>query len=75
VVNLAVIKHYLMDQHRKSRWFRHGVLPAIGCVLTAWLWTRLSGESLSIGLRWLAAGALYLAWLTRGFTRLPPTVA
>lgn len=93
VVNLAVIKHYLVDSRRESGagsresesggrepevrsrkpgWLRHGLLPAIGCVLTAWLWTSLSGESLTIGLRWLAGGALYLAWLTRGFTRKPP---
>ncbi len=92
VVNLAVIKHYLVDSRRESgvpveasakagvgtresQWFRHGVLPAIGCILTAWLWTSLSGESLGIGLRWLGAGALYLAWLTRGFTRHPPDAA
>ncbi|MGE0460398.1 MAG: APC family permease [Vicinamibacterales bacterium] len=81
VVNLAVIKHHLLDArrepgaaNRRPDYVRHGVLPAIGCVLTAWLWTSLSGESLTIGLRWLAAGALYLAWLTRGFTRQPPLV-
>ena len=89
VVNLAVIKHYLIDRGREpgtgSReraahpprrdWVRHGVLPAIGCILTAWLWTSLSTDSLSVGLRWLAAGAVYLAWLTRGFTRPPPGIA
>jgi amino acid transporter len=97
VVNLAVIKHYLIDDHRESGtgsrpstrlgaalslpkgrepdYVRHGVLPAIGCILTAWLWTSLSGDSLTIGIRWLAAGAIYLAWLTRGFTRRPPEVA
>jgi amino acid transporter len=97
VVNLAVIKHYLIDHHRESGtgsrpstrlgaalslpkggepdYVRHGVLPAIGCILTAWLWTSLSGDSLTIGIRWLAAGAIYLAWLTRGFRRRPPEVA
>jgi amino acid transporter len=82
VVNLAVVKHYLFDRPRgpassapRRDWLRYGVLPAIGCLLTAWLWTSLSGDSLAIGLRWLAAGAVYLAWLTRGFTRRPPEVA
>lgn len=81
VVNLAVIKHYLVDAGREPgtgtrepAYLRHGVLPAVGCVLTAWLWTSLSGESLGIGLRWLAAGTLYLAWMTRGFRRQPPDV-
>lgn len=92
VVNLAVIKHYLIDRpatgsrqtadgHGQAAtgsgqraWFVHGLLPAIGCVLTAWLWTSLSADALSVGLRWLAAGAVYLGILTRGFTRRPPTM-
>jgi amino acid transporter len=74
VVNLAVIKYYLVDRRRRpgAEWLRHGVLPGIGCVLTAWLWTSLSRESLTVGLEWLTAGALYLGILTRGFTGLPP---
>ncbi|MDH4066549.1 MAG: Putrescine importer PuuP, partial [Acidobacteriota bacterium] len=74
VVNLAVIKHYLVDERRRSARdrFVFGVLPSVGCVLTAWLWTSLSAESLTVGIRWLTAGAVYLGLLTRGFTRRPP---
>ena len=75
VVNLAVIKHYLIDDDRRRSArdrVRFGVMPAIGCLLTAWLWTSLSTESLTVGLRWLAAGVVYLGLLTRGFTRRPP---
>jgi amino acid transporter len=74
VVNVAVIKHYLVDEGRRGGgdWVRFGVVPAIGCLLTAWLWTSLSADALGVGLRWLAAGAIYLAALTRGFTRRPP---
>ncbi|MEW6323302.1 MAG: APC family permease [Acidobacteriota bacterium] len=73
-VNLAVIKHHLIDARRRSvrDWIRFGVLPGVGCALTAWLWTSLSAESLTVGLQWLAAGAVYLAARTRGFTRRPP---
>ena len=53
----------------------HGLLPLVGCVLSAWLWTSLSRESLTVGLRWLALGAVYLAILTRGFTRTPPEMS
>lgn len=69
VVNLAVIKHYLIDRSLESGWFRHGVLPAIGCVLTGWLWTSLSRQSLMVGIEWLAAGTIYVAVVTRGFRR------
>ncbi len=72
VVNLAVIGHYLLEREskvggqesnlprRRPQRFQYGILPGIGCVLTAWLWTSLSRESLTIGLEWLAAGAIYL---------------
>jgi amino acid transporter len=83
VVNLAVIKHYLVDARppaagrRPSRGaarhaFTYGVLPAIGCVLTGWLWTSLSRQSLMVGLEWLAAGTIYVAVITRGFRRALP---
>lgn len=74
VVNLAVVKHHLVDGHRRAPrdWLAFGVLPSIGFLLTAWLWTNLSADSLTMGLRWLTAGALYLAILTRAFTRRPP---
>lgn len=81
VVNLAVIKHHVVDRasgggSRESEpgggWLRHAVLPAIGCLLTVWLWTSLSTASLMVGLEWLGAGVLYLAVLTRGFRQAAP---
>ena len=76
-VNLSVIKHYLIDERRRTRRdvVVHGVLPLVGCVLTVWLWTSLSRESLTMGLRWLALGVGYLVILTRGFTRKPPDMS
>jgi amino acid transporter len=76
VVNVAVMKHHLVDRglHSASEIFRYGVVPVIGCALTAWLWTSLSKQSLVVGIGWLACGAVYLALLTRGFTRKPPAL-
>ena len=50
------------------------MLPLIGFGLVIWLWTSLSGTALVSGLVWLAAGAVYLAVLTKGFRRPPPEV-
>ena len=47
-------------------------LPLVGFAMSVWLWTSLSGQSLRLGLIWLAVGIAYLAWLTRGFRRPPP---
>ncbi|QOT21785.1 APC family permease [Paenarthrobacter sp. YJN-D] len=74
VVNLAVIKHYFIDEKaRGARGVVHNlVLPAIGFALTVWLWTSLSGLSIGFGLAWAAVGLVWLAYLTRGFRRPAP---
>jgi putrescine importer len=76
LVNLSVIKHFLID--RKERDGKsivlHGVFPAIGFLLTVWLWTSLSFIALIVGICWVVLGAIYLAVLTRGFRRQPPEI-
>ncbi|WP_431230284.1 hypothetical protein [Paenarthrobacter nicotinovorans] len=74
VVNLAVIKHYFINQKaRGARGVLHNfVLPDIGFALTVWLWTSLSGISIGFGLAWAAGGLAWLAYLTRGFRRTAP---
>jgi amino acid transporter len=68
-VNLAVIKHYLVDQ--KLRGLRncliYGLVPALGFLSTIWLWTSLSSMSFMIGLGWMGLGLLCLMGVTRGF--------
>jgi putrescine importer len=73
-VNLAVIKHYWIDVRDRTgaAAVRYLLLPLVGVALTGWLWTSLSGQAIKVGLIWLAVGAIYLAAITRGFTRQPP---
>jgi putrescine importer len=72
-VNLTVIKHYFIDQGDKNV-FNNLILPAIGFVLTAWLWTSLSWLTLEVGLIWLALGLAWLLVVTRGFQRPTPVL-
>ncbi|WP_413616150.1 APC family permease [Halomonas cupida] len=73
-VNLSVIKHYLLDEHllQPRNLVRYGVMPGIGFLLTIWLWTSLSGYTFQVGLSWVAAGFLYLLYLTRMFKQDVP---
>lgn len=75
-VNLAVIKHYVID--RKERGTRavlaYIVAPAIGFVLTVWLWTSLSTTTFIAGGIWVLVGVLILAIITGGFRRKPPVM-
>lgn len=71
--HLTVIKHHFVDAGEKNV-VNNLVLPLIGFVLTVWLWTSLSAESLTIGLIWLAIGFLWLLGVTRGFRRPTPVL-
>ncbi len=73
-VNLSVIKHYVIDSNQRSgaEIVKYGVVPGIGVLLTLWLWTSLSGLTFVVGLSWVGVGFIYLAGLTRFFTRRPP---
>ena len=75
-VNLSVIKHYFVDLRERDGGsvLRNLVLPAIGFVLTVWLWTSLSALTLQVGLVWLAVGFLWLLAVTRGFRRPTPVM-
>lgn len=74
MVNLAVIKHFVVDQGRRSpgELLSYLVLPLVGFAATVWLWTSLSGLTLVVGLSWAAIGLAHLAVLTRGFRRPTP---
>lgn len=73
-VNLAVVKHFLVDGRLRgaAAWLRYGLAPAVGFVLSLWLWTSLSRTTFVIGICWLVVGLAYLAYLTRGFRQRPP---
>ena len=75
-VNLSVIKHYFVDERQRDgvALLRYLILPLIGFVLTVWLWTSLSALTLKVGVIWLAAGFLWLLWMTRGFRRPTPVM-
>jgi amino acid transporter len=73
-VNLSVVKHYVVDEGRRGAGdiVRYAVLPGIGVLLTAWLWTSLSATTFKVGGIWVAVGVGYLLYLTRGLRRRPP---
>ena len=74
VVNLSVIKHYFVDMKDRSNVVLNLIAPAIGFLLTVWLWTSLSSMTLVMGLIWLAVGVVWLAVVTRGFSRPTPVL-
>jgi hypothetical protein len=73
-VNLAVIKHYLVDERLtgKGNYLRYGALPAVGFFSTIWLWSSLSGMSFMIGFAWMCLGFICLASATRMFQQPLP---
>jgi putrescine importer len=76
LVNLAAIKHFILDQRRRSggEILKYGLIPAIGFLLTVWLWFSLSASAFTVGSVWLLIGVVYLTVLTGGFRKAPPQV-
>lgn len=71
LVNCAVINHFYLKGGGSRNWWRDLAAPLAGAAVCAYLWLSLSSSAKAAGGAWLAAGAIYLAVLTRGF-RLAP---
>ncbi|MGX0887333.1 putrescine importer [Kocuria rhizophila] len=74
MVNLSVIATYLVRAERRtiSTYLLYGVIPAVGFLLTAWLWTSLTPVAVVLGLTWMVIGVSRLLWHTRMFSRPVP---
>ncbi|WP_194791532.1 APC family permease [Pseudomonas sp. UFMG81] len=73
-VNLAVVKHYLVDQQLRGarNVLLYGAIPGLGFLSTLWLWSSLTHLSFTIGLGWMAVGFVCLLGLTKAFrVKLP----
>lgn len=77
MVNLAVIKHFLIDKGLRSTqaYLLYGLLPVIGFGMCVWLWTSLSPLALGIGCGWAVIGLIYLGFISKGFKDVPKTMA
>lgn len=68
-------RDYFVDLKDPSTVLLNFIAQTIGFLLTAWLWTSLSGMmTLVIGLIWLAIGFPWLLAVTRGFQRPTPVL-
>lgn len=71
-VNISVIAHFAIRMGMRRSFgeiFKYIIMPGIGVIMTGVLWANLHMDALIGGLIWLAVGVVYLAVLTRGFTK------
>jgi amino acid transporter len=75
-VNASVILHYFVrgNERTAAGTVKYLVAPAIGLLLTVWLWTSLSETTFVAGFIWVAIGLVILGVVTRGFSRKPPVM-
>jgi amino acid transporter len=66
-VNVSAFVHYFWRGGRKTFW--NFLPPLLGFCVCCYLWLSLGTNAKVAGLIWLAAGVLYGAWRTSGFTR------
>jgi len=75
-VNLCLLRRYYLDRDDRTGRVAFGrfLTPLVGFALTVWLWTSLSGPTMTVGLIWLAVGISWLVLVTRGFRRPTPVL-
>ncbi|GGD00675.1 amino acid permease [Tersicoccus solisilvae] len=75
-VNGCVIVHFVRQYRAGTRLPVLGfvVLPALGALVDLYLLTQLGPLAIALGVGWLVLGTVYLAVLTRGFRKAPPSV-
>ncbi|WP_343716501.1 APC family permease [Inquilinus sp.] len=73
-VNLSVIRLLWLRAPQRGLGTVIGalVVPVLGALSNLWLLVSLDEHAKVLGLIWLAVGIVYLAWLTRMFSRQPP---
>ncbi|PFP24875.1 hypothetical protein COJ96_22880 [Bacillus sp. AFS073361] len=73
-VNLSVIAHYFIRNHKRSFMdcIRYLLLPLVGAGFTVWLWSHLERDALILGGIWMACGLIYLIYLTKWFRQPLP---
>lgn len=76
LVNLSVIRYFYFQLHHRTggQFFTNLVFPALGTLVCLYLWMSLSTKAKVAGFIWLAAGAIYLGVLTRGFRVAPKSL-
>ena len=75
-VNIAVISHfYIRTKQRAGKGvLLYLLLPLIGALCTGIFWLNLGAPALLLGGAWLAAGFLYLLYVTNMFRQPPPSL-
>ncbi|MCO5316717.1 MAG: APC family permease [Solirubrobacterales bacterium] len=72
-VNISVIAYYLRHREEKQLNPLSWILqPLIGLAVIIWLMTHLDSHALILGGCWLVVGLIWLAFLTKGFSKPPP---
>lgn len=71
LVNLSVIRHFYLRLGQRSgiAVFTNLIFPAAGTLVCGYVFWNLNPVAQKLGWSWLIIGVLYLAFITRGFTR------
>ncbi|HEV7811329.1 MAG TPA: APC family permease [Leifsonia sp.] len=74
MVNVSVIVYFFKRRREGARLnpLLYLVLPVVGALITGYLLTQLDINAIVLGLSWLVLGVIVLAFVTKGFRKLPP---
>lgn len=76
-VNISVIAYYFikLEKRKGLKWIPYLLVPVIGVILDVSLFISLDKHALILGGVWTCLRFLYLMYLTKCFSKLPPSLA
>lgn len=77
LVNLSVVRYFFVTRAERRGWqiVTNLVFPLAGAGVCSYIWLNLTWKAQMAGFGWLCVGTIYLAMLTRGFSRLPGSIS
>lgn len=76
VLHITVVNHYIIRGNHRSAAdiFNYLILPLVGFIIISFVWFGLDPAAKTMGFIWLGIGIVYLAFVTKGFKKIPPAL-
>ncbi|WP_312109864.1 APC family permease [Brevibacillus reuszeri] len=76
VLNLSVFAYFFVKKRKRDMkgFINYCLLPWLGFLVIGFVWWGFDWKTFAVGTSWMVVGVILLAFKTKGFRQLPPTM-
>ncbi|MGG0935757.1 hypothetical protein ABHN11_06525 [Brevibacillus centrosporus] len=76
VLNLSVFAYFFVKKRKRDMkgFINYCLLPWLGFLVIGFVWWGFDWKTFAVGTSWMIVGVILLAFKTKGFRELPPTM-